>query len=114
MGALLTSMTIAALLAVTAPSSVSGVGPGSGAGGHVGGVDGGAVGHVAAVGSVGPDSPAGRLDHPDQVDGGDRFEHGGMLGLRDHVNERFDFPVCYAYPYCPSPLFPCGWQGACQ
>jgi hypothetical protein len=99
------SVMSAALLAVAAPRSVLGVDAGPGEAGHVGGVASG-VG-----GSFGLDNPAARLE-ADGIDRTDRFEHGGMLGLRDHVNERFDFPVCFAHPYCPSPLFPCGWQGA--
>ena len=110
MGALSTSMTIAALLAATAPSSVCRASVRAVARqGRWVAFDAGARRPRRRRGQRRVQTaPPGRLDHPDQVDGGDRFEHGGMLGLRDHVNERFDFPVCYAYPYCPSPFSPAG------
>jgi len=77
------SLTIAALLAITAPP---------------------------AAWSVGPGSPGAPLDHPGGVDGDGHFEHGGMLGYRDHIDQ-FGYPVCFAYPYCASP---CAWEDAGQ
>jgi hypothetical protein len=104
------SLTIAALLGTTVPPSAWSMGPGGGAGGHVGRFSGGAAAHLGLVGRVGAASPGGPLDHPGRIDGDDRFEYGGMLGFRDHINERFDYPVCFAYPYCPAPVSPCALE----
>jgi hypothetical protein len=104
------SLTIAALLAITAPTAAWSVGPGGGAGGHMGGFGGDASGHVGPVGRVGPGSPGAPLDHPGGIDRDGHFEHGGMLGYRDHLDQ-FGYPVCFAYPECASP---CAWEGAGQ
>jgi len=106
------SLMIAVLLGMASPPSAWSAGPGGGMGGHVGGFRGGAFGDLDPVGRVDPGSAGGPLDHPGRIDRDDRAEHGGMLGVRDHINEPFGYPVCSAYAYCPSPVSPCAWEGA--
>ena len=124
------ALVITLLLGTAAPPSVWSVGPGGAMGGHAGGMGGGignlnpaggggmsrgGVGNLNPAGPASPMRPVGPFNRVDPIDREGRFDHGGMRdhdhGLRgQHRFGRFAYPVCFAYAYCPSPVWPCAWH----
>jgi len=100
------ALVIMVLSEITAPPLARSVGLGGGGGGHPGGMGRGGVGTLNPAGPsnrVGPFDRDGSFDHRGMRDH-DRGFHG------QHRFERFGFPICPAYAYCPSPVGPCEWQ----
>lgn len=113
-------LAFAFLLTLAAPRAAWSAAPGNAGAGHGGalGRGGGSMGALNPAGPMRPFAPGapngrlfgdgGRLDAEGRFDrdGGHDFAHGFRRG-----EHRFAYPLCYAYPSCPSVLEPCIWRG---
>lgn len=101
-------LVIIAVLVMTAPLRALSLGAGGQGNGQLTATGRGGAGRLNRGGGARNINPVGPFNHVDPFDREGAFDHGAMRGNRRR--ERFAFPTCFAYAYCPSPVWPCQWQ----